>query len=165
MTIQCYSISDDPRKLNKTLGNAVVTLTGVRFKDDTSILKPVLDVAYNEDLFGCNYLHIGVLHRFYFIRNIITTNNRLYLECEVDPLYSHLGEIKELKCFIARQQKSSYGCKYLNDQYMPFITTPDISIIGVNNINMGGSASGTFSPISKVGTWIMSLACGTIGGN
>lgn len=113
MTIQCYAISDDPRNLNKNLGNAVVTLTGVRFKDDTSILRPVLDVAYNEDLFGCNYLHIGVFNRFYFIKNITTTNNRLYLECEVDVLYSYRQQIQALTCVVSRQE-NKYNT-YLND--------------------------------------------------
>lgn len=118
MTIQCYSISCDSKLVDKTKyfdsEHPLVTLTNVKFKDDVDIVNPTLFVAYDENLFSCNYIHIGKLHRFYFLKNIITTTQGLYLELHEDVLMSYLGEIKEMSGIVERQEKL-YDM-YLNDK-------------------------------------------------
>lgn len=118
MTIQGYSISCDKKVVDKTSyfdsDHPLVTLTNVIFKDDVDIIDPVLYVKYNEDLFSCNYFHIGVLHRFYFLKDITTTEQGLYLELHEDVLMSYLGQIKNMSGIISRQEKL-YDM-YLNDK-------------------------------------------------
>lgn len=118
MTIQGYNISCDKKVVDKTSyydsENPLVTLTGVKFKDDVNIIDPVLYVNYNEDLFRCNYFHIGTVHRFYFLEDIITTNNGLYLKLHEDVLMSYLGQIKNMSGIVSRQEKR-YDM-YLNDK-------------------------------------------------
>lgn len=167
MTATFYKISDDARTMGKTLGTPIKTCTGFILKEDTDILNPTLDIKWDSsnNLLNANYVYIDDLSRYYFIKNIRTTSQRLYIECAVDVLESFKNEIVDLDCYVARQQDSDYCERYMNDPFIPFRTLPDITVWGITEHNIKGTMSGTFSPISKTGTWIMAVGCGTIGGN
>ena len=169
MTIKLFKIKDDARVVSKNVTEigAGATLVGsvtAYFKDNVDILNPSLEIAYDPTYTDVNYIYVGAWNRYYFITGMTAGAQRLIFKCHVDVLMSYKTDIKKLKCFVARQGDASKSNRYLNDPYLPFTTVPDISIIGVQNKNMGGAASGTFTPISKTGSWIMSVACGSVGG-
>lgn len=142
MTVQFYNTSDDPRVINKSLGSELEK-TGIRFKDDTNILQPILDLDYDERLFSKNYCHIGLLHRYYFIKDIITTNNRLYIHCEVDVLKTYESQIKNTNAFVVRQGRTSkeddngravgLANPLIPDDTYPVQANRVVSIIGEND--------------------------------
>ena len=145
MTVQFYNTSDDTRVINKTLSGEIEK-TGIRFKDDTNILQPILDLDYDERLFTKNYCHIGKLGRYYFIKDIITTNNRLYVHCEVDVLKTYESEIKGTNAFVVRQGRTSMAeddkADILANALIPDDTYPVqanrvVSIIGENDPENG----------------------------
>lgn len=114
MTITLYKIPDDKRTVDKTL-NTTTNLGDLtaHFKEDTDILNPVLEIAYNATYTSANYCYISDWNRWYFITGMETGAQRLYLRCHVDVLYTYRDEIRDLKCVIARQEEK-YNT-YLND--------------------------------------------------
>lgn len=146
MTVQFYNTSDDTRVINKTLSGEIEK-KGIRFKDDTNILQPILDLDYDERLFTKNYCHIGLLHRYYFIKTITTTNNRLYVHCEVDVLKTYESEIKNTNAFVVRQGRTSkeddegravgLANPLIPDDTYPVQANRVVSIIGENDPENG----------------------------
>lgn len=116
MTITLYRIPDDKRQVDKTL-NQTTNLGDLtaHFKEDTDILNPVLEIAYNAAYTGANYCYISDWNRWYFITGMETGAQRLFLHCHVDVLYTYRDQIRDLTCVIARQQDEGHANLYLND--------------------------------------------------
>ena len=120
MNIYFYNVKDDRRALVKTLintgagANLKATLTG-HLKDDCSILDPVIEVAYNADILTSNYMYIPAFGRYYFINNITTSTQRLYISAHVDVLMTYSTDIKTLRCVVDRQADPWKCNLYLND--------------------------------------------------
>ena len=114
MTVTLYTIKDDRKKLEKTLNaaNTIATITA-HYKQDTDVLEPVFELAYNASYVTCNYIYVADWNRYYFVEKPITGSQRLYFKCKVDVLQSYATDIKKLDCIIARQ-KDEYNA-YLND--------------------------------------------------
>ena len=146
MDVQFYSTSDDPRTINKTLSNEL-EITGVRFKDNTNILQPVLELEYNNALFSKNYCHIGNLSRYYFIKDIVTSQNRLLVYCEIDVLKTYESQIKNTNAFVVRQGRTSkedddgravgLANPLIPDDTYPVQANRVVSIIGENDSENG----------------------------
>ena len=145
MQIKFYKITDDRRKLNKTLtaGNLKKTLTG-ELKIDTDILNPILEVGYDADILTCNYMEIPALGRYYYIENITTSTQRLLVAGHVDVLQTYATSIRDLDCIVARQESDGNANFYLNDKMfrahnfkivktIDFPSTPFMS--GNNNVD------------------------------
>lgn len=157
MDVFFYTVTDDPRTINKTIPSAHVHLEDVRMKDDTNIIQPTLDIKFHVGLFACNYCYIEHFHRYYFIKNITTTENRLLVECEVDVLKSFESDIMNMKAFVVRQGKGSEtDTTDLRDKVLANLLIPDdtlpvqanrkISIIGRND--PGNEFGNVFTPDS-----------------
>lgn len=118
MTIQCYTIDCDKKYVNKDWffdsENPELTLTGVRFIENVDIMNIELIVDYNEKLFDCNYVHIGTLHRFYYIKDIVTMENRLKLILSEDLLMSFMSCLENMGGIICRNRDD--WDLYLNDK-------------------------------------------------
>lgn len=114
MTIKFYKISDDHRKVTKTLGTAVASLSG-SLKADTSILEPVIEVAYNSSILTSNYMYIDAFARYYYITNITAGAQRLYVHGKVDVLKTYDTDIRKMKALIERTEQESKANQYLND--------------------------------------------------
>lgn len=108
MTIKFYDVTDDRRRVKKTLkdsgagANLKATLTG-NIKDDCSITDPIIEVSYSADILASNYMYIQAFSRYYFITNITTSAQRLIISAHVDVLMSYLNDIKKLRCVVERQ--------------------------------------------------------------
>ena len=161
MTIQLFNTSDDLRTINKTLTNSI-EITGVRFKDDTNILQPVLDLSYDERIFSKNYLHIGKLNRYYFIKNIITTNNRLYVECEIDVLYTYSTGIKATTAFIERQGATTKADSLLPDPLVPIKANNRIYLDGDGDVDSTVAAKWGRVTDDRDGDFVMLIGGGQV---
>lgn len=121
MTLKFYNVTEDKRKLIKTLtdsggsSNLLATLTG-SIKRDTSVIDPEFETTYNADIFKSNYIYAADLRRYYYITNITVSAQRLYIQCHVDVLMSYSSDIKKLRCVVERQEKTSKCNLYLTDQ-------------------------------------------------
>ena len=115
MTITPYVNSSDSRVVNKTLTQIYVTPPDVTFKDDVNMMAPVLVMAYDAGLLTCNYVYIPAFSRYYYVTRIITSQQRLIMECKIDVLQSHASAIENFSALLARCENSHFN-KYLNDR-------------------------------------------------
>ena len=98
-----YTTDSDNRSLHKNL-------TGVFgadfvYYEDSSIINPVLRLAYNSAIKQCNYIFIGELNRYYFIDNIrFNRGGEMFVSCHIDVLTTYASEIERIQCTIARYE-------------------------------------------------------------
>ena len=120
MTIKFYDVTDDRRRVKKTLidsgtgANLKASLTG-NIKDDCSITDPIIEVSYSSDILTANYMYIPAFNRYYFINNITASTQRLIISAHVDVLMSYLNDIKKLRCVIERQADPGKCNQYQSD--------------------------------------------------
>lgn len=75
MEIIFYSLTDDRRKLNKTLSNGVSVQNVILKNNDNKLSK--LSIVLNTDITGKNYCYIPELQKYYFIDNVSIISNTL----------------------------------------------------------------------------------------
>ena len=82
-----YNISDDPRSLDKTLGEAIATKT-ITPTESCDILNPTFILDYNSNYASCNYIHVdSPFNRYYFITDMkIDIGKKIVISCAVDVL-------------------------------------------------------------------------------
>lgn len=92
MEIIFYSLTDDRRKLNKTLLNGV-SMQNVTLKNNDNKLSK-LSIVLNADIAGKNYCYIPELQKYYFIDNISIISNTLKrYDLNIDVLMSYKSAI------------------------------------------------------------------------
>lgn len=136
MNITVYNMSDDKRTLNKNLGSAIVTYTGVHLKDDSDLINPIFRLTKLQDNGGhitkVNYLYSPFFNRYYFIENVkYCTGGIIELECHVDVLQSFKSEILTKSAYVTRQENASEKKNYFYDSSHPIrsdVTTYPIKI-------------------------------------
>lgn len=116
MTLDTYVNKSDDYRLNKNL-TTVATDISIQIKDDTEIINPVLILSRNVNV-DFNYCYIHQLHRYYFVRGVTHSQNRIYVNLEVDALMSFKSEINNLEV-IANRSSSRYNT-YQCDSEIPF---------------------------------------------
>lgn len=117
MTVTLYNITDDPRKLNKTLPQTSKTYNTVDALDIVSVVNPTLILEYSSGYIDCNYCYVKEFGRYYFCKTSVDTGGRIVLTCTVDPLMSFATEIKECKACITRNEHTGIG--YVVDNKLP----------------------------------------------
>ena len=147
MTLKFYTSTDDEKTVNKNLSDYPGTLTNVQLKDDSSLLKPKFLLTYSSSLFDPNlgntpnYLYCETWVRYYFIRDIIYSQQMVVLDCEIDPLMTYSQDLLEMDMFVARQGQKKYvpsGAEdseplaniLLPDDFMPVQVNRDFQMIG-----------------------------------
>lgn len=92
MEIIFYSLTDDRRKLNKTLLNGV-SVQNVTLKNNDNKLSK-LSIVLNTDITGKNYCYISELQKYYFIDNVSIISNTLKrYDLNIDVLMSYKSAI------------------------------------------------------------------------
>lgn len=137
MILKFYKCNDDPLVINKTLGSVVATLSDVTIKDSTNIINPVFILRYNSNIFSANYLHSDDFSRYYFIENIVVEQQRIFVYCKVDVLYTYRTDILKTTCYVERQSKYSedddtVANRFLPDGQVPIETRPNLYLAGDN---------------------------------
>lgn len=117
MNITLYRYNGPANVINKQLGLVSKTITGVKLKEPTSMLNPVLEISENiSDMCGYNYVAVPDLGRFYFITDCVSTGyNLTTMSCTVDVLYSFAGQINMMSGTVCRSSKQGIYDMYLED--------------------------------------------------
>ena len=112
VTINLYTISDDNRVVNKTIGTP--TSYDCNLKEQTDVTAPVIRIQTSSNLSGYNYCYIERYGRYYYIDRIETTPTGFWiLHCRCDVLMSYKTQIKKLTGTINRSENTFNA--YLND--------------------------------------------------
>ena len=137
MTINTYINTSDDRTLNKTL-TVVESLVNCVLKDDTEMIRPTIILSKSTDQ-SFNYVYIPTFDRYYFVRSKTYSQQRYYIECEVDVLQSFSSDIESLKV-IANRSSSTFNA-YQHDS--------EISKLAYNTVTTRPFSSG-FNGLSIV---------------
>jgi len=102
-TVKLYNVSDDPRKLNKTL-TGEAEITNVRPTDIADLMNPSFILNYDENYTTKNYLWAAApFNRFYFITDMkIDIGKKIVISCAVDVLYTYKENISTLEVNVIR---------------------------------------------------------------
>lgn len=104
-SIKLYNVSDDPRKLNKTL-TGELSVNNVRPTDIVDLMNPSFILDYNENYTTKNYLYAEApFNRFYFITDMkIDIGKKIVISCSADVLYTYRDDIKRINANVVRQE-------------------------------------------------------------
>ena len=116
MTITTYSNASEEHVLDKSL-TKINENVSVILKDDTDVINPTIIIS-NSISHNFNYIYISEFNRYYFVKNITRSQQRYYIECQVDVLMSFNSDIKSLN--VIANRSSSYYNVYQTDQSIPF---------------------------------------------
>ena len=122
-----FSTNSSPvNRIDKELAT-VVTTTGT-LRDGTSILNPEIEIenALTPAIVAAiNYAYIDVFNRYYFVTDIKTDVNGLWvISMHVDVLMTYKDEIREQNAVVARQEET-YNM-YLDDGWFMSYQNPYI---------------------------------------
>ena len=140
MTITLYTITDDPRKVGKTLGSGT-SVTG-ELVLPTEMENPSIRLSTSE-VGTNNYVYIPAFGRYYFIVNKSFDNGgAIILHCRVDVLESFKTDIFNLRCNVIRQEQT--GVTKIIDNQITFTPQKTLETIMCDktafNIRSTGSA-------------------------
>ncbi len=136
MQVTFYKNSSDKNVLTKDI--AEVLTVDFKFKNNSSILRPLLLLKYNATILTCNYCYIDVTDRYYYIADTVVTNNStLELTLNVDVLMSYRSYILNLYCLIDRQEYN-YNPYIVDTELLTradkTIITDNVGQVGVDNV-------------------------------
>lgn len=119
--VTLYHNASDNRVLYKNL-TTKVTLSNVKFKDDSSIMEPTLIISSTSsaNIFASNYCKIEDFgNRYYYITDISVSQQYIIVKCKVDPLSSFASEVLNMRGYIKRTNKIDKNKgrnSYINDK-------------------------------------------------
>lgn len=121
-TVTLYTNSADKRVVDKT-GNLTAITGGSNVScsptEAVDMLRPTFVINYNANFLTANYLYCSVFGRYYYINDReIEIGKKIILHCEVDPLMSWKGSIKECVGCITRSE-SVGGPTFVPDNQLP----------------------------------------------
>ncbi len=118
MNIDLYTISDDPRVVNKTVGTTVFTSGDAVPRGSITVTGGSVTIDTTTDLSSVNYAYISDFGRYYFVDEITVLRNNIWvLTLRVDVLKSFASDIIALTGTIDRNEDLADA--YLQDgQYV-----------------------------------------------
>ena len=134
--INLMNNQEELNKINKN-PSSVRTLSGI-LRDGTSIVDPSVRVEYDGALTDVNYAYIPDLHRYYFITNIESVGNKLWMvHMHCDVLKTYAQGILNCTGVIARQEND--WNLYLNDSAFKVYANPRVQVANFPNKFSGES--------------------------
>lgn len=117
MNITLYAIQDDYRKLQKTVGTALVTLTG-DLHEKVSDVQLVVRVPGSAaaSVGAANYAFIDTLGKYYFREQFEIENNTLLIHLKEDVRMNFATQILATECTVARLENEKKANAYLLDE-------------------------------------------------
>lgn len=169
MTIILYQSTAEPERVEKTTFlTQVEEITGV-LREGTSIINPSILVQKNSMPTPFpNYAYIPEFNRYYFIDNIITQRNKLWIiEMTVDVLMTYKTQILNLTATIARQEFNYNGL--IIDNMRPSECDTDVEyhdewandVFSVENSNIIAPGH---SGLPSSFNYVLSVSHGNVGG-
>lgn len=116
MTLTFYSITDDFRKLDKTVGTSTGSSTG-------ELHERVNDLQFTVRLpgtmatiaGGANYCYVDLFGKYYFVRSLEVENNTVYVTLYEDVRMNFATQIKAMPATITRTANERKADAYLLD--------------------------------------------------
>lgn len=94
MIANFYRCSDDPRTVNKNIGEIIVS-RNCAVTGQCDIVTPLLILDYNKEILTCNYFNIPDWERFYFMSPPnVDKAGRMYITGNVDVVYTYRDALK-----------------------------------------------------------------------
>lgn len=128
MTIDFYTIKDDPRVIVKSLPSTPSYSTDANILGNCSIKNPTLVLTYNSALLGVNYMHISDWHRYYFMGEpVVSPGGRCIITATEDVLFTNKDEILKLDAYCNRCE--NHFERYAIDTAVPSLVTTNVTNI------------------------------------
>lgn len=121
-TATFYNISDNPKKIEKTLGTQLGAATCTPFEPVSDLHGSIL-IDYFNNIDNANYATVTTGGRllYCFVRDVVKDiGGRCRVELDIDPLTTNEGQLKECDCICETTTKST-----LYDRY---VTNPELKI-------------------------------------
>lgn len=116
MTITFYNVVDDPRVVNKALGAAVGSATGVLHERVNSLSMTIrVPSAYFNYITQSNYAMIDTFQKYYYLESYDIQNDCVYINLREDVLKSFATQIGAMVCTVARTENERKADAYLID--------------------------------------------------
>lgn len=134
--IELMNNQEELNKITKT-PTLVRTLHGF-LRDETDLVDPEILIEFDGVLVDCNYMHIPVFNRYYFIHKIesVRTNLwKIYAHCDVLKTYAE--GILNTEAVVARSE-NRYNL-YLNDAMFKVYSNPRLQVANFPNKFTGES--------------------------
>lgn len=126
MSMTLYTVTDDKRVANKTLGTGL-TLNTLKFEHPTNMLEPRIIIKTPQTPFAYNYCYISDFGRYYYITNVIAlSGKRIALICVEDVLYSLHSQLTNVNAILVRSENS--GPTEITDSNFPVHKNKSIKI-------------------------------------
>lgn len=122
MQLILYQNTSENNKLEKTI-TQVIELSGTLRNSDTGNIESPNILVNADNIPECNYAFIPEYNRYYFVENIRTVRNNLFLfDLSVDSLMSFKDDIKNLVGIV--ENNENIGSNYLpNNVYKSLVKT------------------------------------------
>ena len=113
MTLTFYTVTDDYRKLDKTLGTAVASYTGELRETVNDLEMDIVlpGTAYNT-LVACNYCYIDTFGKYYFREQYSIDNNCTIVRLKEDVRMNFSTQIKATQATVNRSASLYNGFLY-----------------------------------------------------
>lgn len=119
MQINFYTIADDPRKVDKTLGTALATATGVLHERVNNLSMSVqIPSSFFNTVVLSNYVGIDTTGKHYFLESYDVRNDCVIINLKQDVLYNYSAQIKALQCTVDRSASVWQGFLYDNGYHL-----------------------------------------------
>lgn len=113
MNIQFYYNQSDERTINKQLISGI-SIEGV-LRNESSVINPSILLELSAPI-SYNYCYIPVWQRYYFVKNVTSVRNNLYMvDLQVDVLMSFRNDISNYKIVINKQTEIANSDEYIDD--------------------------------------------------
>lgn len=126
-------LMNNQEELNKITKNPTLVRTLHGFlREETDLVDPEILIEFDGVLVDCNYMHIPIFNRYYFITKIESVRTNLwkvYAHCDVLKTYSE--GILGTNCVVARSE-NRYNL-YLNDSMYKVTSNPRLQIANFPN--------------------------------
>lgn len=114
MTINLYSISEDPRVANKE-PTLIASSVVCKPAEPCSMLTPVILLDFSSTYLGANYIYLSEFDCYYFCELVLRTGKELQLNCKLDVYYSF--DLSNVPATVIRSE--SAGVNYTPDNKLP----------------------------------------------
>lgn len=116
MNITFYNTASENERVTKVL-TQVLSLNGT-LREESDVMSPSIVVQADTSLLSCNYAYITEFGRYYFIDNITSIRNGIWLvKMHIDVLMTYDSAIRGLYAVVVRQE--SKQSSYLIDNKIP----------------------------------------------
>ena len=120
MNVVLYKTKSEYNEINKVLTNALIFPGTLRA--ETSIMNPSIAIESSVNLSEFNYCHIEDFNRYYFISDVVSLRNNLWLiRCKVDVLMSFKESIFDSTIVLQETTRTGASNYMTNDVWVSLV--------------------------------------------